>query len=459
MAGELFIPKLGQTVEEVTLLKWLVRDGEKVKQGQEVLEVETDKAIFNVEAIENGYIHFGPYKAGQVVPILQVVAIIGEKDETFTIKENLLKEKDSTSGIDIKSSMSLPQNFERSPDKFDTHQQFSSPRARKLAKEKGINLNAITASGGGGIRIREVDVSAYLASTPKASPIAKKMASKAGLDLRNISASGKNGEISKADVELAVARRSNVSPNVDPEKKEAIILPKMEVSESIPLKGIRGIIAGRMSNSSRSTAPVTLFMEVDATDFVAFRENLKVMHQGEWGFAPGYNVLFAKICSFALHQFRYLNARLNDGKIEHLAKINIGIAVDDDKGLYVPVIRDLDKKDLRSIAVEFQLLVEKIRNGSISPDDLSGGTFTITNLGTYDIECFTPVINLPEAAILGVGIIAPKAVVKDDQIVIRQMLTLSLTFDHRLVDGAPAAKFLKYIKELIETPDKENLVY
>jgi len=460
MAEELFIPKLGQTVEEVTLLNWLVKDGEKVEQGQEVLEVETDKAVFNVEAVDSGYIHIGPYKAGQVLPVLEIVALIGKKDEIFKAPASQLKTSLREESVAVKEPSSAAPEFPGtgiSGTKLAVQKLFSSPLARKLANEKKVDIQAVTPTGGGGIRVRESDVTAYLSQTPKASPVAQKMAEEAGLDLRSVPASGPRGEITRADVELALARRSAPPQNVAAAQTPALPLPEMEITERLPLKGVRGVIAERMGASSRATARVTLLMDVDATDFVTLREKLKAAHENDWGFAPGYNDLLAKACACALRRFPYMNTRLNGDAIERLARVNIGIAVDAEKGLYVPVIRDVDQKDLRTIGSEFRQRVDEIRSNKILPEALSGGSFTITNLGMYDVDGFTPVINLPEAAILGVGRITPKPVVRDDQIVVRKIMTLSLAFDHRLVDGAPAAKFLQYIKELIETPGEVTL--
>ena len=196
-------------------------------------------------------------------------------------------------------------------------------------------------------------------------------------------------------------------------------------------------------------------MDVDATQFVVLRETLKKEKEAEWGFKPGYNDMLAKVCAVALRNFPYMNARLNDKVIERLAQVNIGIAVDAENGLYVPVIRNVDQKDLQTVGKEFRKRIEEVRSRKISPEDLAGGTFTITNLGMYDVDGFTPVINLPEAAILGAGRISSKAVIVEDKVEVRKIMTLSLTFDHRLVDGAPAAKFLQYIKDLIETSNEE----
>jgi pyruvate dehydrogenase E2 component (dihydrolipoamide acetyltransferase) len=323
---------------------------------------------------------------------------------------------------------------------------FASPRARKLAGEKGVNLARVISTGGGGVRVVERDVLSYLHSRPKATPVAQKMAAEAGLDLGELAGTGPGGKITKEDVERALKAPTAPLPAPPPS------LPEAEVLERVPLKGVRGIIAERMATSVHTSARVTLMMEVDATHFVDMRERLKARVTEEWGFTPGYNDLLAKIVATALRKFPTMNARLAADAIEVLAPVNMGMAVDTERGLLVPVIRNADKKSLRQFGAEFRQLAEGAHTGRISPDDLTGGTFTITNLGMYDVDAFTPVINLPEAAILGVGRIAEKAVVRDGEIVARHMWTLSLVFDHRLVDGAPAARFLGYIKDLIEEP-------
>ncbi len=225
-----------------------------------------------------------------------------------------------------------------------------------------------------------------------------------------------------------------------------------DILERVPLSGVRAIIAERMATSVHTTARVTLVIEIDATQLVQMRERLKGRVEQEWGFAPGYNDLLAKMVATALRKFPYMNARLTDDAILHLKAINMGMAVDTERGLLVPVIRDADKKSLRQFGLEFRELVERARQRKSLPDDLSGGTFTITSLGAFGIDAFTPVINYPEAAILGVGRIAPRPAVVDGQLAVRTMCTLSLVFDHRLVDGAPAARFLAYLKEIIEEP-------
>lgn len=447
MAEEFFIPKLGQTVEEVTLIKWLVEDGARIKQGQEILEVETDKAVFPVEAPASGYLHMGPYKEGDVVPVLTVVAIIGKEDEGFQVDEGPAAEAEEAE-VEPAPSEAPRREAEVGP---EDGRIFASPRARKLAGEKGVDLSRVTPTGGGGVRVAERDVLAYLQSRPKVTPVAHKMAAEAGLDLDEVTGTGPGGKITREDVERALAARV-APPTPAPAPSLPPTLPEVEVLERVPLKGVRGIIAERMATSARATARVTLMMEADATQFVDMRERLKARVAEDWGFAPGYSDLLGKIVATALRKFPYMNARLKAEAVEYVKPINMGMAVDTERGLLVPVVRDADKKSLRQFGAEFRRLAEGARTGRISPDDLSGGTFTITNLGMYDVDAFTPVINPPEAAILGVGRIAQKPVVRDEGIVARHMWTLSLVFDHRLVDGAPAARFLRYIKDLIEEP-------
>jgi pyruvate dehydrogenase E2 component (dihydrolipoamide acetyltransferase) len=457
MAEEFFVPKLGQTVEEVTLIKWLAEDGARVKQGQEILEVETDKAVFPVEATASGYLHRGPYQEGEVVPVLTVVAVIGKQDETFQAPGAAgAAEAPPAAEAGAPAAVEPGQAALAEPPAGQATggdgRVFASPRARKLAAEKGVDLARVTPTGGGGVRVAERDVLAYLRARPKATPVAEKMAAEAGLDLDRVAGSGPGGKITREDVERALAPAQPPAAPPAPAPAPAAPLPEVEVLERVPLKGVRGIIAQRMAASAHTTARVTLVMDVDAGAFVDMRARLKARVEADWGFAPGYNDLLAKIVAAALRKFPYMNARLAADAIEYVRPVNLGMAVDTERGLLVPVIRDADKKSLRRFGTEFRALVERARAGRALPDDLGGGTFTITSLGAYDVDAFTPVINLPEAAILGVGRIAERPVVRDGQIVARPMLTLSLVFDHRLVDGAPAARFLQYVKDLIEEP-------
>jgi pyruvate dehydrogenase E2 component (dihydrolipoamide acetyltransferase) len=450
MAEELFIPQLGQTVEEVTIVGWLAEDGDQVDFGTPVLEVETDKAVFPVEANAKGILHRGPFSEGEVVPVLTVVAIIGKADEKFSSESSHLGSKpeaevQTPAASSVSSSPATGDHIPQNDDRV-----FISPRAKRLVNEKNLDIAGIKPTGGDGVRIIEKDIINYLGKLPKATPVAHNMAAQAGIDLASISGSGPKGTVTKADIEQVLKTQSPITF----QGTAASTPSDVEVTNTIPLKGVREIIFNRMGTSVQTTARVTLITEADATAFAEAREQLKARVSAEWGFSPGYNDLLAIMVAKALAEYPYMNARLkNDGSaIEWVSRINLGMAVDTERGLLVPVIHDANKKGLRAFGAEFREKVERARSARALPDDLSGGTFTITNLGMYDIDAFTPVINLPEAAILGVGRINPKPVVHLGEVAVRQMWALSLVFDHRLVDGAPAARFLQRIKHLIETP-------
>jgi pyruvate dehydrogenase E2 component (dihydrolipoamide acetyltransferase) len=385
-----------------------------------------------------------------VLPVLTIVAIIGKQDEKFEFK-----------GAESPSqSSSIPQGMPGSEGQLLSSTEkgvgqedgkiFVSPRARKVAAEKNVDLAQVIPTGYGGLRVAERDILSFLNQTPKITPVAQRMAEDTGIDLSKVAGTGPGGRIVKNDVARAAGSAVPATPIVPTIPVPP--LPVAEVTERISLKGVRSIIAERMGTSVHTTARVTLLMEVDATEFVSARERLKAKVTEEWGFAPGYNDLLLKIVAAGLRKFPYMNARLAPDAIELLGHVNIGIAVDTERGLLVPVVRDADQKNLRQLGEVSRQLAESARLGRSYPDDLSGGTFTITNLGMYDVDAFTPVINLPEAAILGVGRISSKVVPHGDEIVVRKMWTLCLVFDHRLVDGAPAARFLQHLKHMIEEP-------
>jgi len=453
----------------VKIVQWLAEDGAEIKKGQEILEIETDKTTFFVEAEGAGFLHRGPYEVGQTVPVLEVVALIGPKDIQFSAGTVGDEAAETTESKTSNEESEIASAEETAAPAAET-KTFASPRARKLAEERHVDLTQVTPTGGGGVRVTEKDVLAYLATAPKATPLAEKLAAESGINLRKLTGTGPGGKITREDVEAARAAapgRSEVSAPAAPPVPAAptpapavpapapVVLPVADVTERIPLKGVRAIIVDRMGTSVHTTARVTLVTEVDATEFVSMRERLKAKVSEAWGFAPGYNDLLALIVAKALRKFPYMNARLAADAIELMGHVNLGMAVDTERGLLVPVIRDADTKTLQQFGAEFRELVDRARKGRSMPDDITGGTFTITNLGMHDIDAFTPVINLPEAAILGVGRIAPKWVYRPESPnapVLRQMLTLSLVFDHRIIDGAPAARFLQYIKGLIEEP-------
>ena len=451
MITEVIMPKLGQTMEEGAIVEWVKKENDQVKRGDLLFTVESDKAVLEVEATARGFLRKILVPEGLTVPVLTAVALITRKaDEDISSYDPAIAPSE-VAMTGIEESSAAQSAVSDSPRAVPPAGRiFASPRARKTAREHAIDLSLLTGSGPNG-RIVEQDVLDYAATPkpqvapqPKATPMALKTADALGIDLAAVAATGTGGRITRADVEATVRPVATTPTPVPGEAPSA---------GSVPMSGLRRIIAERMAASDTETARVTLVTEADATPFVEAREQLKASVSEAWGFAPGYNDLLGVIVARALREFPYMNARLTDEQaIEQLPYVNLGLAVDTDRGLLVPVVRNADQKGLHSFGTEFRSLIERARTGRSLPDDLSGGTFTITNLGMYDVDAFTPIINLPEAAILGVGRILPKPVVHEGQIVARQMWTLSLTFDHRLVDGAPAARFLQRVKQLIENP-------
>lgn len=446
MITEVIMPKLGQTMEEGTIIEWFKKEGDPIQRGEMLFAVETDKAILEVDASSRGYLRKIVVPEGKSIPVLSVVALITKEadedissygaPETATLAQSSIhSEQDSITSLATVETPGAGSGDPVTPGRI-----FASPRARKTTREKGVNLELVSGSGPNG-RIVEKDILAHIRSKLKATPVAFNAAEALGVDLGTVHGTGPDGRIVKSDVEAA-KRKSVISTAPD------------SVKDIVQMAGLRQIIAERMSASDTQTARVTLVTEADATSFVDVRENRKASVAETWGFTPSYNDLLGLIVARALQEYPYMNARLSvDGTaIERISSINLGMAVDTPRGLLVPVIRDADQLGLRAFGSTFRALVDRAREGKSLPDDLSGGTFTITNLGMYEIDAFTPIINLPEAAILGAGRIHPKVVSVDREIVVRQMWSLSLTFDHRLVDGGPAARFLQRIKHLIENP-------
>ncbi len=438
MITEVILPKMGQTMETGAIVEWAKKEGDPVEKGEVLFAVETDKAVLEVEASMQGFLRKILVPEGVEVPVMTVVALVTrEAEEDIGAYASTLHQEAREEVADRQPEPRLPETLRATEGRI-----FVSPKARKVAREAGIDLSRVTGTGPEG-RIVERDLRNAQPWGSKATPVARRVADARGIDLAAVSGTGLGGRVMKADVEAAAPASTPSQATVE-----------APASEQVPITGLRRIIAERMAASAHTTARVTLVTDADATALVEVREQMRDAVTEEWGFSPGYNDLLGLIVARALSEFPYMNARLRDGggAIERLARVNLGMAVDTERGLVVPVIHDADQKGLRAFGTEFRALLERARAGRSSPDDLTGGTFTITNLGMYDIDVFTPIINLPEAAILGAGRIQPKVVLRDGEIVARQMWTLSLAFDHRLVDGAPAARFLQRIKHLVEHP-------
>ncbi len=439
MATKVILPKLGQTMEEGTIVSWLKKEGDPVSRGDVLFELESDKAVLEVESRTKGVLLKILVQEGQRVPVLTPVGIIGEPGEDISALLQSQEPSNEEVAIPEREGSTTTPNEATHPAPAEAPERiFASPRARKLAREEGVDLKAIQGSGPHG-RIVERDVRAFLERQPATTPLAQRLAQELGVQLEELPTTGER--ITAEQVRAAAKPRE---PQVEQ--------PEPQAAEIVPLSGLRAIIAQRMAQSAHTTAAVTLQSEVDATELVSLRNKLKEALFDELGFNIGYNDILGVIVARCLVEFPYMNAQLGEDGIHYQDSVNLGMAVDSERGLLVPVVHDAHRMGIKEFAIRFRELVERARSGKALPDDLTGGTFTITNLGMFGVDMFTPIINLPECAILGVGRIRPVPAVVNDQVVSRQRMWLSLTFDHRLVDGAPAARFLQAIMRYIENP-------
>jgi pyruvate/2-oxoglutarate dehydrogenase complex dihydrolipoamide acyltransferase (E2) component len=485
MAVAVLIPKLGMTMTEGTVAQWCVPDGGTVEPGQVVYRLETEKIQFDVEAEAAGVVrHLVP--EGTKLPPGAVVAYILAPGEPMP---EGVAPTPAAVGATPAAAVASATAKARPAVVLEGGRIPASPIARRLAREAGLDLRAIAGSGPGG-RIVEADVlavraraataaaapAARPAPTPapaaagpapagvSASPLARRLAEQLGIDLAQVRGTGPGGRITREDVEQAAAARA-LTPafgrgaggegRVPAGRGEGSPGPGVGVEhrpgEVIPMRGMRKVIAERMHASLQEMAQLTLGMTVLMDEAVKLRTQLA----DEWaaeGVRPSFTDLVIKAVAKALQRHPLLNARVTEAGIELLTEIHIGMAVAVPDGLLVPVIRDADRRSLKEIAAESTRLAEAARAGRVTLDELAGSTFTVTPLGMYDVDFFTPIINPPNVAILGVGRIHDATGWENDRPVRRRQMTLSLTIDHRAVDGAPAAAFLQTVRDLLQAP-------
>lgn len=450
MPFEITMPQLGLTMEQGAVVEWYVGEGDSISEGQEIFSVETDKSVVSVEARQEGILARILMPVGQTVPVGTCLAVGVAPGES--LPADWQPGQAAEGQAPAMEAQGLPKAVpaaESAATNGGTVQ--ASWKARSLAREARLDLREIVGSGPGG-RIVAADVAAVPAAAAaapalEATPVAANLAAALGLDLSRVAGSGPQGKITQADVLEAAAAVIRRAPTAAAPAEPARTLP--QVARTTPLKGVRKLVSEGMANSAHTTARVTLFREVDAGELAQLRQRF-----ADRGLKVSYNDLLVQICAVALREHPEANARMGEGQIEHLDRINIGLAVDTDRGLLVPVVHNADRLTIPQIATESARLIQAAREGRSLPDELRGGVFTITNLGMLGVDGFTPVINLPECCILGVGRIARKPVVVDaqDTVAVRPMMTLSLVFDHRVLDGAPAARLLDRIAQLVEDP-------
>ena len=423
MATEVIIPSLGEVVEDVRILRWFKSEGDPVEKGESLLEVESEKVTIEIESPTSGILGRVLYPEDSKVQVTQVVAVIVVEGES--VPESYGKPLPSVSG---KTETTLPQKAPM-PDEKPDHVR-AAPLARKIALVHGIDLSLVKPTGPRGTVMKK-DVEAYLAS------MQEKVAGQREL---------KEAPIRERPEEAVAKKQESLARAVDKDflGKEAL--------ETIPIRGIRRAVYDNMYRSLSQTAQLTLHTEACGAALIALRDGLN-KRLGKEEIKISYNTILVKIVATALRIHPRINASVEGDEIRVWQRIHIGVAMETKDALVVPVIRNPDFKSINEINRKLDELVIKTRENKLRPDDLANGTFTISNLGFADIDYFTPILRPPESALLGVGRIVEKPVIKDGQIIPEARVGLSLTFDHRIIDGAPAARFLKTVKEIIEDPE------
>ena len=444
MATEVLMPKLGLTMTEGTIDAWKKNVGDTVQKGEILFSVETDKLTNDVEAEADGVLLKILVPAGETVACKTLIGWLGAAGEAVPDGGGSAPVQEASSAAPAAAASGAAAAPAAAGAVHAAGEYVpATPYAKKLAKEKGFDLTAIPATGYKGVVVaRDVlgftpAAAAPAAPAVKASPLAEKVAADLGIDLKDVKAA--HGRVLAEDLLRYIAETR--------EKKDAGEASAAEREEVKPMSGMRKAIAKNMQNSHMTSPTVTFNLGIDMTEMKRYREQLKAKE-----IKVSYTDLLVKFVAKALTEFPILNCSVEDNKIIYKHYINMGVAVALDNGLVVPNIVDADKKSLTEISAEVKEMAKQAREGKLPPEKLRGGTFTITNLGMYGIESSSPIINQPEVAILGVNTMEDKVVVRNGEMCIRPIMNLSLTADHRVVDGSVAAQFLQRVKSLMENP-------
>ena len=439
MASDVTMPRLSDSMEEGTILKWLVDEGGEVKRGEPLVEIETDKANMTYEADTDGTLIEVTAKEGDTLPVGELIARIGDAGEAGSNgagKEAAEKEDDSGGEADEPSGA---EEREEEP--------AEAPVATDEKQQRDESSNGAGAAPPGVDRRGDGRV--------KASPVARRMAQEIGIELSELEGSGPGGRIVKADVEAAgkggerPAERGRAETPARPEPVAAGEAGAKGELQTLELTKLQRTVSRRMAESKATAPDFDLHVEVDMTACVELRDRLKEVADP----VPSYNDMVVKACGTALAEHPRVNGAYRDGRFELYSRVNIGIAVAAQDTLVVPTIFDADRKSLGAIARDARQKIEKVRDGKITPPELSGGTFTVSNLGMYGIDSFSAVINPPQAALLTVGALKKKPLVDErGRVVARDAVSLTLTCDHRILYGADGAQFLARVRELLERP-------
>jgi pyruvate dehydrogenase E2 component (dihydrolipoamide acetyltransferase) len=472
VATDVTMPRLSDSMEEGTILKWLVEEGGEVKRGEPLVEIETDKANMTYDADTSGVLIDVVASEGDTLPVGEVIARIGDEGEKPSggsekseepkddgdeepaaeeeSEEDDSGDEDNAEADEEPADEPVPAKAESAGGDSDGdggERVKASPVARRMAKDLGVELAQLEGSGPGG-RIVKADVEAAAKENGKPTEAPAKEEAPAGEPAADAAADDDAGEEKKAKKKEkkekkkeAAAAKAEAPAKAEPGAKGTV--------ETQELSRLQRTVSRRMAESKATAPDYALHMQVDMSLCVELRKRLKEVEDP----APSYNDMIVKAAANALREHPRVNGAYRDGKFELYGNVNVGVAVAAQDSLVVPTIFEADKKSLGEIARQARALIEKVRDGKITPPEVSGGTFTVSNLGMYGVDQFTAVINPPQAAILTVGSLEKRPVVDDDgRIVARDTLTLSMVSDHRILYGADAAQFLARVRELLEQP-------
>lgn len=426
MITDVILPQLGDTMDAATITRWFKQPGDAVKKGEPLFEVLTDKANIEVEATASGFLRRVLHQENETVPTGNIIAYITTlADEALAPSPlaHLPRGDGDGERTEILPSPGGRSVGDEGQGQMVRRKPFISPRARRVAKEFGVDVALLVPTSKTG-RVMEADVRKFMAQAPAPTPPAIP-------------------PVMPTFPALSTTPPGTVSADALTVKQDAVTR----------VEGVRKIIFDRMGASAREIARVTLTTEADATRLVELREEINSRQSDSLALVKfSFTDFLILLVSRALLKYPYMNATLREDGVHQHAFVNLGVAADTERGLLVPVIRDAHRKGLGEIFAEVRRLSDAARSGKIAPEDLRGGTFTLTNLGAQEIDAFAPIVNQPEIAILGVGRIVQKPAAYQGQLALRWMVSLSLSFDHRIVDGAPAGKFLQHVKHLVEAP-------
>jgi pyruvate dehydrogenase E2 component (dihydrolipoamide acetyltransferase) len=436
MAVEVIMPKQGLQMTEGTIISWMASEGDTVQEGDPLFEIETDKLTIEIGAPSTGVLLKILRQEGDVVPITERIAVIGEQGEDISeliAQDQPVPEPEQPAGTEHTEEPKAAETTGEQPVQVAASgsSRYASPRARWKAEELGIDVSSIQGTGPDALVI-EQDVLQYAQQAPKATPLAKRLMQQNNTDMASVKGTGPRGKIYSRDLVSAEPFQP------------AAAQPEDTIGK---LSGMRKTIAARMRESLDTAAQAVHRVDVDMYEAVRLRKQLKAADS-----AVSFNDIIVMAVAKSLRRHPNMNSAFTDDGIITYGSVHVGVAVALDEGLLVPVLRNADRMSLHDIHQETRRLGEAARSGTLLPDEMTGGTFSVSNLGMFGIDSFTAIINSPESGILAIGAIVEKPVVIDGEITVRPICQLSLTYDHRLVDGAPAALFLQEIKKMLSNP-------